>query len=200
MKILPKKLIIFTYLLLPSLAIISVLTIAGNTSDAVRLGFLSLPGLWLMYQVIQKPVLSWKVVTFSWWGIFCADALIRSTSWFVFNSDTDAHFIIQAIANTTSQESTEFLQFYGAYIGIALLIFIFTLVLYFYVLLKIPTQLLPQNKEFKYVFIGLSILALSSYALRPSRAQLPVLYWASYYNKIQTFKNKINERSSFLYE
>ncbi len=188
-----KKLFIFIYLLLPSLFIAGILSIAGNFSDGIRLGLLSIPGIWLMYKAKHTTNIVWKSITILWWGIFCADALIRSMSWFVLNSDTDAQFIIQAIANTTAQESIEFLQFYASYLTVGILIFIFTLYIYFHLFFKIPPQSLPQSKEYKYVFISLSILALTSYALRPSRAQLPLFYWNNYYNKIEEFKSEIKD-------
>lgn len=189
------KLLSFIYILLPSFFTAGILSFAGNFSDGIRLGLLSLPGIWLIYQAIQKQTWAWKSITIIWWCVFWADSIVRSLSWFVLDSNTDAHFIIQAIANTTPHESREFLQFYGWYILSGFLLFVITALVYFYVLFKIPSQSLPR-KEYKIVLVGLAILTMTSYAIRPSRVQLPVLFWTDYYNKIQYFKNKITDHKN----
>ena len=179
------------FLLIPSIFITSILSIAGNPSDGIRLGLLSLPGVWLLYIAKKKASKPWLTATIVWWLFFWTDALLRSASWIVFKSDTDAHFIIQAIANTTQQESVEFLTFYRTFIVYGVLT-IFTLcIAYFYIFSKLSIQNLPNQRPIKYFFIFIATVCVINYAVRPSRALHPVLYWTQYYDNIQKFKNEI---------
>lgn len=191
-----RNLFVLFLVLAPALVTGGILCIAGNASDGIRLGLLSLPGSWLMYLGISRPVLYWKVAAIVWWSIFLGDACIRSLSWFIYQSDTDAYFIVQAIANTTRQETIEFFQFHARSLVLSALIFFFGLTAYFWFCFgqpihKLWSQLF-QVKLNRYFCSFLGVLTLASYLIEPSRAQHPVVYWSDYYSKIQNFKSQIS--------
>ncbi len=191
-----RNLFVLFLVLAPALVTGGILCIAGNASDGIRLGLLSLPGSWLMYLGISRPVLYWKVAAIVWWSIFLGDACIRSLSWFVYQSDTDAYFIVQAIANTTRQETIEFFQFHARSLVLSALIFFFGLTGYFWFCFgqpihKLWSQLF-QVRLNRYFCSFLGVLTLASYLIEPSRAQHPVVYWSDYYSKIQNFKSQIS--------
>ena len=190
-----RNIIVLGFLLIPAMFTGSVLAIAGNISDGIRLGLLSLPGTWLLYVALHKPHIVWKFAAILWWGIFWTDALLRSASWFLFKSDTDAHFIIQAIANTTTQESMEFLQFHAWSLSFGALLVVLISLGYFLGIFKLLPKLfsksLFKSKATRYSRNFLVILAVASYIIEPSRAQHPLFYWTDYFSKIQAFKNQI---------
>lgn len=190
-----KKHIVLISLLLPPLFTGIVLALAGNLSDGIRLALLSLPGVWLLYNAIHKPHAVWKITSILWWCIFWTDTILRSTTWFVFDSDNDAHFIIQAIANTTYHEVAEFLQFHAWSLGIGLFLFLLFGFSYFLWIFKfLPqlsfTEILGPNSR-KFILILFSILVLVSYIGTPTRALHPIIYWTDYYSKVQLFQNSI---------
>lgn len=190
-----RNVLVLLWVLLPALLTACILSIAGNPSDGIRLGLLSLSGAWLIYRAISRTRLGWKVAAICWWLVFLGDASLRSLSWFVYQSDTDAYFIVQAIANTTAQEALEFLQLHAQTLLLASLAFSIGFIGYFWICFKPTFRNLSahvfQVRLNRYLCSFLGVLALASYLIEPSRAQHPMLYWTDYYSKIQNFKQQI---------
>ena len=105
-----KNLNILLLILLPALITGGLLIAVGNLSDGLRLGFLSLPGVLFIYLAISRQKIYWYILSIIWWFLAWLDALLRSSTWFLFNSDNEAYFIIEALANTNRRESLEFFQ------------------------------------------------------------------------------------------
>ncbi len=192
-----QKYIVILFLILPVILTGGVLAFSGNSSDGIRLGLLSLPGILLLYNAMHKTHLMWKISSIFWWCLFWIDSILRSTTWFIYDSDNDAHFIIQAIANTTYQEATEFLQFHLLTLGIGLSIFFLFTYSYFVCVFKLLpkytfTELLESNNR-KLIIIIFSVLVLVAYLGKPNRALHPALYWSDYYSKITSFKESIKK-------
>ncbi|MCF3128266.1 hypothetical protein [Acinetobacter soli] len=60
-----RNVLVLLWVLLPALLTACILSIAGNPSDGIRLGLLSLPGAWLIYRAISRAWLDWKVAASS---------------------------------------------------------------------------------------------------------------------------------------
>ena len=58
---------ILLLILLPALITGGLLSIAGNLSDGLRLGFLSLPGVGLIWLAIKTQKKYWYGLTVLWW-------------------------------------------------------------------------------------------------------------------------------------
>lgn len=97
-------------LILLPLTVGLILALAGNPSDAFRLAFLSAVGIWLVDSAVLRQNLLLLVLAAGWWLLFLLDASLRSISWFWFDSDLDAYFILSSVANTHSDELLEFMQ------------------------------------------------------------------------------------------
>ncbi|HRA91949.1 MAG TPA: sulfatase, partial [Acinetobacter sp.] len=105
-----KRFNIFLIFLLPALITGGLLIFAGNVSDGLRLVFLSLPGVIFLILAVQQRKLSWYLLSVIWWLIFWFDSLLRSSTWWLFDSDNEAYFIIEAIANTHLKEALSFFE------------------------------------------------------------------------------------------
>ncbi len=192
-----QKYIVILFLIVPVILTGGVLAFSGNPSDGIRLALLSLPGILLLYNAMHKTHLMWKISSIFWWLLFWIDSILRSTTWFIYNSDNDAHFIVQAIANTSYQEATEFLQFHSLTLGICLSIFLLFAYSYFLCVFKILprytfSELFKSNSQ-KLIIIMLSVLVLIGYLGKPNRALHPALYWSDYYSKITSFEESIKK-------
>ena len=192
-----KKIIVILFLIMPVILTGGVLALSGNLSDGIRLGLLSLPGIVLLYNAIHRPHPLWKISSILWWCLFWMDSILRSTTWFLYDSDNDAHFIIQAIANTTYLEAQEFLQFYSLTLGIGLSIFVLFAYSYFLCVFNfLPkytfSELLKSNSR-KMIITLFSVLVLAAYLGKPNLALHPMLYWSDYYSKITAFKESIKK-------
>ncbi|MCE6009107.1 hypothetical protein [Acinetobacter soli] len=60
-----RNVLVLLWVLLPPLLTAGILSTAGNPSDGIRLGLLSLPGAWLIYRAISRAWLGWKVAASS---------------------------------------------------------------------------------------------------------------------------------------
>ena len=100
-------LLLLLFLIAPALLIGAVLGYAGDVSDGVRLGYLSLLGCVTFYFAVKRQSKILYTATVLWWLIFWMDALLRTLSWLMFDSDPTAYFIVQAIANTSLEESLD---------------------------------------------------------------------------------------------
>ncbi|WND06261.1 hypothetical protein [Acinetobacter soli] len=60
-----RNVLVLLWVLLPALLTACILSIAGNPSDGIRLGLLSLSGAWLIYRAISRTRLGWKVAVSS---------------------------------------------------------------------------------------------------------------------------------------
>lgn len=182
-------------LLFPALLTGGLLAFVGNAADGVRLGCLSLLGCAIFYYAVKRQSKLLYTLTVMWWLIFWFDSVLRATSWFLFDSDTNAYFIMQAIANTTPHETLEFLQTHRLnLIMLVVLLSIVTLAYFFYLFKYFTKQhlnALLQQKFSRSLIILCSITMITSYAMRPARALFPVLYWQNYYAEIQNFQDEI---------
>lgn len=188
----------FLMLALPAFAVGGLLAAVGNLSDGVRLGALSALGSVAYYFAIQKKIIFIKILVGIWWFIFIIDSMIRSSSWIFYNSDIEATFIIQAIANSNSNEMYEYLSFNFYNLCILFILFLLIFSLYFYYIEKYIAKTLI---DYKYkihktwllkVLIGIFItLILLAYAIRPSRDLFPSQYWSNYIHKVNDFKNQV---------
>ena len=123
--------------LLPALIVGGALAASGDTSDGLKLLFLSLLGCGLIYQAIKQshqPLLKWLAII--WWLVFWLHSIILSSTWLLYNSSADAYFILQSLANTSDAESLEFLQHNTYYIMIALLVWLGLLLVYAWLIKK----------------------------------------------------------------
>lgn len=187
--------IYFFMLLFPALITGGLLAFAGNTSDGIRLGCLSLLGCAIFYYAVKRQSTVLYSFTVIWWLIFWLDSLLRATSWFLFDSDTNAYFIMQAIANTNPHETFEFLQTHLHRFMILLSLLSGLTLVYFFYLFKYfkakQLNILLQQRFSRYLIIFCSIIMVISYAMRPARALFPLLYWQNYYAEVQEFQNGI---------
>ncbi|MCH4247972.1 MAG: phosphoethanolamine transferase [Acinetobacter populi] len=182
-------------LLFPALFTGGLLAFAGNAADGIRLGCLSLLGCAIFYYAVKRQSKLLYILTVMWWLIFWLDSVLRATSWFLFDSDTNAYFIMQAIANTSRHETLEFLQTHHHNLIILLSLLSMMSLVYFSYLFKYfkaeQLNTLLQQRFSRYVIIFCSITMITSYAMRPARALFPVLYWQNYYAEIQEFQDGI---------
>lgn len=186
-------------LVLPAVVIGVMLSLVGNPSDAARLAGLSLVGSVLVYfAILRHSKLLWCFSAL-WWLIFLTDTVLRTAAWYWLHSDLDAYFIVQAIANTNFKESVEFVQSHLLYLTIAALLIILLVMAYLiFIKLYLKTKQLKQFRQQPItlglvIFLGIAMTA--SYAMRPSRALFPALYWSDYYAKIQDFKSSIAQHT-----
>ncbi|WP_373350320.1 phosphoethanolamine transferase [Acinetobacter bereziniae] len=185
------------YLLLPVLIVFLTLGFAGSWTDSLRLAFLAMPGIWLCFQASSKSKLFWKISAILWWFIFFLHTTLLSLSWWLFNSDAEGYLIVESIANTTFNESLEFIQQHVGLFGLLLLCFLTTLGLYFLVLFKYFDQ--PHHHIYPKRVVGRSILGflillcVVSYVLKPSFALHPLAYWFGYYGKIKDFQSRVSQ-------
>jgi len=77
---------ILLLILLPALITGGLLIFAGNLSDGLRLGFLSLPGVAFIYLAISQQIIYWYILSVIWWFIAWLVALLPSSTWFLFKS------------------------------------------------------------------------------------------------------------------
>ena len=182
-------------LLLPPAMVGLTLGLAGNPSDAVRLAFLSAAGIWLTTAMIRKKVQKWWIVMGIWWSVFLLDAVLRSISWLLFDSDVEAYLIISSVANTTQQELLEFVSLHFITF-LTMLLLILTVV----VSVLMLTQKYVQPVRFgqrgvigKGVFSLLGLLTVAAYLIEPSRNLHPIAFWTQYHDKILAFQAGIHQ-------
>ncbi len=192
-----KNLNILLLILLPALITGGLLIAVGNLTDGLRLGFLSLPGVLFIYLAITRKKIYWYMIAIIWWFLAWLDALLRSSTWFLFNSDNEAYFIIEALANTNRQESLEFFQLHlNALITVGLGLLVL-LTLYSFTVFKLVKPLhfqrLWQSRVYRGCIILLVLLATTSYLMKPSRKVHPIVFWTDYQAKIQEFKDRIKQ-------
>ncbi|MGB5887540.1 MAG: phosphoethanolamine transferase [Acinetobacter venetianus] len=191
---------ILLLILLPALITGGLLIFAGNLSDGLRLGFLSLPGVIFIYLAISRKKRYWLCFSLIWWFIFLLDSLLRSSTWFLFSSDNEAYFIIEAIANTNQQEIWEFLQLHrvaviGVLTGLVLLIAFYSYAIY-KVVKPEHFQQLWQSRLFRSLIIFLTLLCLTSHIMKPSRKVHPFIFWSDYQTKIEDFRGRIKQHKN----
>ena len=184
--------------LLPALIVGGTLAASGDTSDGLKLLFLSLLGCGLIYQAIKQPhqpFLKWLAII--WWLVFWLHSIILSSTWLLYNSSADAYFILQSLANTSDAESLEFLQHNTYYIMIALLVWLGLLLVYAWLIKKYFNRhmfaAMEGVKLHGLLMIFLALLTATAWAMRPIRALSPPIYWAQYYQKMEHFLTQINE-------
>ena len=132
---------ILLLIVLPAFITGGLLSFAGNLTDGLRLGFLSLPGVVFTYLAITRHKNYWYILPILWWLVSWLDALLRSSTWFLFNSDNEAYFIIEAVANTNKQEILEFFQLHLALLAAVLLSPVVLLGIYSYAVCKLVRPL-----------------------------------------------------------
>lgn len=153
---------ILLLILLPALVTGGLLIVAGNLSDGLRLGFLSLPGVIFTYFAITRRKTYWYIFSLLWWFIFLLDSLLRSSTWFLFSSDSEAYFIIEAIANTNRQEIWEFLQLHSVAVSTVFISLIILIALHSFAVFKLikvqHVEQIWQSKIFRSFIILLTVL------------------------------------------
>ena len=182
-------------LLLLPLLVGLILAVAGNPSDAVRLAFLSAAGIWLIDYAVRKQQVWLLAVAALWWLLFLVDSSLRSVSWFWFNSDIDAYFILSSVANTNRLEVMEFIQ---SHVFELLIASVLLVTVWFSVFFVFAQQLHLGVRRSQYpilraVFWGVALLTVTAYLLRPARVLHPVVFWQDYHAKIQAFRQEINQ-------
>ncbi|PTQ89898.1 phosphoethanolamine transferase [Agitococcus lubricus] len=193
----------FFIFFIPSIICGGLLIIAGNISDGIRLFGLCLPSIFLIYFYLKTSKKALKYFIVLWTIFFISDSLLRSSTWFLLNSDTDSYFIIEAIANTNKNETFEFLTTHIYYIFIYTLILILFLTAYFFILFS-KTNFKSLN-EIINSKIGYSLkyfcylLILLAYSIEPSRNLHPIIYWYEYQQKVKEFASRI-ERHQEVHE
>lgn len=197
MKATLKNFNILLLILLPAIFTGGLLITAGNLSDGLRLGFLSLPGAIFLFFAITTNKKYWHIFAITWWFIFWLDALLRSSTWFLFNSDNEAYFIIEAISNTNPEETWEFFQLHmisviGVLFALIILIAVYSYTVFKY-LKPIHFNQLWNSRIYRGCIILLILLMLTSYLMKPSRKVHPVVFWTEYQTKIQDFKDRIKQ-------
>ncbi|MDF2418743.1 sulfatase-like hydrolase/transferase [Acinetobacter beijerinckii] len=187
-------------ILLPACITGGLLIFAGNLSDGLRLGFLSLPGVLFTYLAIIRNKRSWHIIAIVWWFIFWLDALLRSSTWYLFNSDNEAYFIIEAIANTNHNEIWEFFQLHLKTVASVVFSLILAISIYSFSVMKLikPIDLkqLWNSKIYRSCIVLLLLLTTTSYLMKPSRKVHPVVFWSEYQTKIQDFKDRIKKHKN----
>ena len=172
---------ILLLILLPALVTGGLLIVAGNLSDGLRLGFLSLPGVIFTYFAITRRKTYWYIFSLLWWFIFLLDSLLRSSTWFLFSSDSEAYFIIEAIANTNRQEIWEFLQLHSVAVSTVFISLIILIALHSFAVFKLikvqHVEQIWQSKIFRSFIILITVLSLTSYLMKPSRKVHPLIFW-----------------------
>ncbi|WP_336944504.1 phosphoethanolamine transferase [Acinetobacter modestus] len=191
---------ILLLILLPALITGGLLSIAGNLSDGLRLGFLSLPGVGLIWLAIKTQKKYWYGLTVLWWFATWLDVLLRSSTWFLFNSDNEAYFIIEAIANTSQQETWEFIQLHLSTILSVIFSLLFLLIIYSISTFKLikahHLDQMWQSRIYRSCIVLLVLLTITSYLMKPSRKVHPIIFWSDYQTKLQDFKNRIKQHQN----
>ncbi|MDA3500601.1 phosphoethanolamine transferase [Acinetobacter junii] len=191
---------ILLLILLPALVTGGLLIVAGNLSDGLRLGFLSLPGVIFTYFAITRRKTYWYIFSLLWWFIFLLDSLLRSSTWFLFSSDSEAYFIIEAIANTNRQEIWEFLQLHSVAVSTVFISLIILIALHSFAVFKLikvqHVEQIWQSKIFRSFIILLTVLSLTSYLMKPSRKVHPLIFWTEYQTKIQDFRGRVKQHKN----
>lgn len=192
-----KRFNIFLIFLLPALITGGLLIFAGNVSDGLRLVFLSLPGVIFLILAVQQRKLYWYLFSVIWWLIFWFDSLLRSSTWWLFDSDNEAYFIVEAIANTHPKEALSFFELHAIWITLLLFALIALTIFYHVSVFKYLKSRhladLWQSHFYKSSIILLIVLSLTSYIAKPSRKVHPLAFWTSYQTKIQDFKDRIKQ-------
>lgn len=187
-------------MLLPALITGGLLAYAGNLSDGLRLGLLSLPGVVFLFLAVTRNKLYWYALSALWWLVFWFDSILRSSTWLLFKSDNEAYFIIEAIANTSYQESWEFFQLHSIMIISVLSGLIALTIMYHYAVFKLLKARhfvqLWQSRLYRGIIIFLILLTIASYLARPSRNVHLVVFWNNYYHKLEDFKNRIKQHKN----
>lgn len=98
----------YLILILPATLVGSLLSYAGDPTNGLKLGFLSLLGCWLIALSDTKKKLI-KFIAIIWWFMFTLHSLVLSSTWLLYQSSIDAYFVIQSLANTSSNETIEFI-------------------------------------------------------------------------------------------
>ena len=192
-----KNLIIFLLILLPAILTGALLIVAGNVSDGLRLGFFSLAGVIFTYLAVTRHNTYWFVLMALWWLISWLDVLLRASTWFLFDSDNEAYFIVEAIANTNRHEVWEFIQLHlitviGVVLGLVILLAVYSIAVLKFIQ---PTHFrqLWNSYFYRSCMILLVLLTATNYLLKPSRNVHPVIFWTHYQKEIQQFKNSIHQ-------
>ena len=191
---------ILLLIVLPALITGGLLSFAGNLTDGLRLGFLSLLGVVFTYLAITRHKNYWYILSILWWLVAWIDALLRSSTWFLFNSDNEAYFIIEAVANTNKHEILEFFQLHLALLAAVLFSLVVLLGIYSYAVFKLVKPVhfsqLWNSRIYRICIIFLMLLTVTSYLMKPSRKVHPVVFWQDYHAKIQNFKNRIKQHKA----
>ena len=191
---------ILLLILLPALITGGLLSIAGNLSDGLRLGFLSLPGVGLIWLAIKTQKKYWYGLTVLWWFATWLDVLLRSSTWFLFNSDNEAYFIIEAITNTSQQETWEFIQLHLSTILSVIFSLLCLLIIYSISTFKLikahHLDQMWQSRIYRSCIVLLVLLTITSYLMKPSRKVHPIIFWSDYQTKLQDFKNRIKQHQN----
>lgn len=178
------------WLALPALLVMLLLSLAGNWTDAIRLGALSLPGAWLFWLAARQRRRWLGVAASVWLLVFLADALVRTSVWWLYGADVTSRLVIEALANTTLRESREFLvgQAYllvPALAGFSVLtgIYLWSWVVWRRDMIVVSTP--PRLTFPARVLAGfLALLAVTAYAMNPSRDLHPLPYWAGVHEAV----------------
>lgn len=197
---------IFLLLLLPAALTGGLLALAGDPPNGLRLFALSLPGIFLVAAAARHrgrlPVLA----AWLWWLVFSATSAVCAASWILFDSSIDAYFIIQALADTTLQESIEFIRFHALELAFCTAALIGLISAYLFAALKILRKRAPDARVWqvfgkgwagKTALAAVLLLGTAGYALKPNRAKFPPVFWYGYHAKIQNFRNSMAEHGSW---
>jgi len=190
------------YLLIPTIVIIISFQIIGIGWDGLRLGILYLPGIWLTWQAMTKIWRGWTFLTHLWAFIFSLDTTIRLFLWIQYQSNPDSNYILQALANTTPNESLEYITQYYIFAPF-LLLTAFFITLWIFLAIKLPFKYIntrTPKKITRKILIGtLAFLIFAAYVGRPTRDKHPVVFWSNYINKIHLFNAKMHNTQNAIH-
>lgn len=186
------------YLLLPPLALALVFAAVGIGYDGLRRAALFLPGAWFAWRWLLTGRRRWQLLTHLWVLAFVLDAIIRIYLWLLYQARPDSAFLLFALANTGSSEVGEFFLQYLPQLAAVLAIVALALGWF---------QWLPRYRLYARqspatgarVLVGfLCLLLLAGYALRPSREAHPLLYWSAYPQRVQAFRERLEDTATLL--
>lgn len=207
-----KQFLNFVLLLLLPMIIGGLLFISmgGGNSSGVRLFFLSLFGIYPTLKFIlakkqgtnhQKTGYFFVSIALLWWTIFTIHSMVLSASWLIFKGSIDSFFIVQAIANTTTTETLEFLTFHWFNLCVLLITLIILIGGYFYLLYHFfdihQFNLFKTKPSFKVITTLFIISCVATYAIKPSRNNSPFIFWVKYAEKIQSFQQESQQHQTW---
>ena len=173
---------------------------------AVCLGVAHEPRRWLQTVLLALPPLLWLAwpsrsrasawvrasVLAAWVGLFAVDAAVRAYLWNLYGAAPNATLVVVAIANTTPQETWEYLsQSWPAVLpwGLGVLTVLGLMLLTLSPLALQPAAPLPVQPALRRARrAALAVLALpviAAYAIKPWRRLHPLVFWPGWVRDVE---------------